>query len=365
MAGLYFHIPFCIRKCGYCDFYSLPTKTSPVAFLEAIEKEIGLRSSLLEHIPISTLFFGGGTPSLLPPEWVERILDTVAKHFSMEKVQEITMEYNPKTGNLNWMKAYLQLGVNRISLGVQSFSEELLGILGRVHTAKEAIETVYMLREAGFTNLNLDLIFGIPHQTMAHFQKTMETTLSLSPEHISLYALTLRPNTPLANKIKREKWILPEEDTLCAMYEWAVSELESAGYEHYEISNFARPGFRCQHNEEYWNRTPYLGFGPSAHSFIGSRRFWNVADVQKYVQALEKDELPLEGEETLTSEQQRLEALALGLRRREGIPLDWIKAKEIQLKSLVQNGLARIFENRLSLTTKGFLLADAITLALG
>lgn len=362
MAGLYFHIPFCLQKCRYCDFYSVPREAIPFAFVQAIEKEIALRASLLSRESIRTLFFGGGTPSLLPPEWIERICNQVHRYYSLEKELEITLEYNPKTGNAKWMKAYFQLAINRVSLGVQSFCDGSLCVLGRLHTAKEAIKTFHMLRDAGFTNINLDLIFGIPNETVNNFKKTIETALSLSPEHISLYALTLHSDTPLVRKIKEEKWILPEEETVCAMYEWAVSELKDAGYEHYEISNFARPGFRCQHNESYWNGTAYLGFGPSAHSFVGCQRFWNFSNFKKYIEALEKGQLPPGEEECLTPEQQRLEALALGLRKKEGVPLDWIRTKETQLKALLQDGLAIVSGKRLTLTTKGFLLADAVTL---
>lgn len=364
MAGLYFHIPFCLQKCGYCDFYSVPSKAIPFPFVQALENEIALRAPLFTDHSIRTFYFGGGTPSLLPPEWMERLFNQVSRYYSLEKNLEITLEYNPKTGNAKWMKAYLDLGINRISLGVQSFSDKSLRILGRLHTAREAIETFFMLREAGFTNLNIDLIFGIPNETLADFQKTIETALYLSPEHISLYALTLHAHTPLAKKIHKENWRLPDEESLCEMYEWAVAKLGSAGYEHYEISNFAKSGFRCRHNEGYWEGIPYLGFGPSAHSFVGDRRFWNFSDVPKYIEALQNGQLPPGGEEKLTPEQQRLEALALGLRKKEGVPLDWIRTKEAQLKTLVQEGLATISEKRFTLTTKGFLLADAVALAL-
>jgi len=364
MAGLYFHIPFCLQKCGYCNFYSIPTEKIPFSFVQSLETEIWLRSSLFEKCPVHTLFFGGGTPSLLPPQWIERICNQVSRYYSLEKLLEITLECNPKTGNAHWMKAYWQLGINRISLGVQSFCDESLRILGRLHTAQEAIETFFMLRKAGFTNVNLDLMFGIPNETLARFQKTLKTALSLSPEHISLYALTLHAHTPLTSKIKKEKWILPNEDLLCTMYEWAVSELESAGYEHYEISNFAKPGFRCKHNEGYWNGIPYLGFGPSAHSFTGARRFWNLPNVRKYITALHNSKLPPEREEYLNPEQQRLEAIALGLRKKEGIPLDWIQGKNFIIENLLNRQLATLSENRLALTTKGFLLADAVALAL-
>jgi oxygen-independent coproporphyrinogen-3 oxidase len=363
MAGLYLHIPFCVRKCGYCDFYSEGGKSEAVpSFLNGLHKEISLAidGPFANNETVETVFFGGGTPSLLEAESVSCLLDRIRRTFRLSDKPEITIEGNPGTLSLDKLRGYRQAGVNRISLGVQSFSEDDLRMLGRIHGTKEGLEAVHLSRKAGFDNLGLDLIFGIPGQTSDSLNRTLEMAVSFSPEHLSVYALTVHPGTPFAKRIGSGKIRMPDEDDIEDQYQRTSDFLKSFGYEHYEISNFSKYGRRCRHNEGYWTFKPYLGLGPSAHSYANGKRFWNVADLKQYVYILSRNRLPISGTETIGPARHRLEAVALGLRRREGISLEWISRHETRIIDLVRNDIASVENGMLKLTERGFLLADAV-----
>jgi oxygen-independent coproporphyrinogen-3 oxidase len=378
MAGLYLHIPFCVRKCGYCDFYSEDGKAGELpSFLEALHAEITLHSK--EHFALTetveTVFFGGGTPSLLDPGSFGGLLESIGRTFRLADSPEITIEANPGTVDGDRLRRFRDAGVNRISLGVQSFSDAELGMLGRMHSSAGAAEAVEASRRAGFANVGLDLIFGIPGQTSKDWEGTVRTALSFDPEHVSAYALTVHPGTPLGRRIHGGEISEPDEEALTAMFQITSDLLLSAGYEHYEVSNFARPGKRCRHNMGYWTFQPYLGLGPSAHSFTGKKRSWNVASLEEYSESIRRGALPVEGSERIGRERRRLEAIALGLRCVEGVRLDWIGKKNnlpqaeglmaesqraAAVQRLIEDGIARIENGSLKLTERGFLLADAV-----
>lgn len=378
MAGLYLHIPFCVRKCGYCDFYSEDGKIGELpSFLDALHGEITLHSDgpFSRAETVETVFFGGGTPSLLDPGCVEDLLERIRRTFRLSDSPEITLEANPGTVDHDRLRGYRDAGVNRISLGVQSFSDADLQVLGRLHTSAAGAEAVRAARQAGFGNVGLDLIFGIPGQTPADWEATVRTALSFAPEHLSAYALTVHPRTPLGRRIRSGEIAEPGEEILTAMFRNTADLLIAAGYDHYEVSNFAMPGRQCRHNLGYWTFLPYLGLGPSAHSFTEGKRFWNVANLRDYTDRLNKNRLPVSGAERIGRDRQRLEAIALGLRCREGVLLDWIGKKdnlpqalshqafglrEVMIQRLIEEGIALIENGSLKLTEKGFLLADAV-----
>jgi len=367
MAGLYIHVPFCLRKCEYCDFYSEAGSLDRIpAFLSALEKECDryLQPSAAMRGIVETVYFGGGTPSLLEPDQVNRFLRKIRPFFIQNPQPEITIEANPATLSVKKLKGYLKADVNRISLGVQSFDDSVLKLLGRLHSSKEAEEAIRMVRESGYDNVGVDLIYSIPGQTRSQWEKTLEKTVLLAPDHISAYALTWSYSTPLGKKIESGLLPKPGDDFTADLSMAATELLEDAGYEHYEISNYARPGKRSKHNESYWTGKPYLGLGPSAHSLMGNKRFWNVYHVERYIQILSQDRLPIEEEEILSPEDRKLERLAVGLRRKEGVSIAELEIDEKKLSMLVENDLAVVSGGMLSLTSKGMLLADEIAMGL-
>jgi len=367
MAGVYIHFPFCKKKCLYCDFFSKANQDFLIPdFLEALTKEINLRAEIFSPIDetVDTIYFGGGTPSLLRPEQIEDVLNSLASVFSPVDNTEITVEANPGTLSFDLLRGYRKIGINRLSIGVQSFNNEELKFLGRIHTAEQAEEFFSEAQRAGFDEIGIDLIYSLPGQSLGEWEENVDRALSLKPAHISTYALTWSSATPLGKAIETGKCPRPDEETTVEMYLLACKVLSEVGYEHYEISNFALPGHRCRHNEGYWTGKPYLGLGPSAHSYIRDKRFWNLSDIRKYVDVLSHDELPTLGEEKLNPRQKFLEHIALGLRRREGIPMEALKNKRQEIAHLVQAGLAVLKGGVLSLTARGFLLADEITLKL-
>jgi len=366
MAGLYIHFPFCLKKCSYCDFYSIEKQDELVPqFIDALHKEIGLYSATRrEDASIGTIYLGGGTPSLLPEEEIAAVLDAVALSFPVRPDPEITIETNPGTLSLNKLTFYREIGINRISIGMQSIHEDELELLGRVHNSVEGIDAIRMARKAGFDNINTDLIYGLPGQILTKWQETLEKIITLSPDHISAYTLTWDNETRMGEQIRSGILPYPDEDVITDMYLATSEFLTRHGFEHYEISNFAKPGFRCRHNEGYWTGEPYFGLGPSAHSYLDNKRFWNVPDVHEYIEFLSENRAPLSGEETLDPDQQALERLALGLRTREGVSLSKLSNKQLIIRELVQSGFATEQNGRLSLSSRGFLLADEIALQL-
>jgi putative oxygen-independent coproporphyrinogen III oxidase len=369
-SGLYVHIPFCKTKCPYCDFYSITTTDQIEAFISALDAEARLYRD--QFPTFDSLFLGGGTPSLLTGPQLVALMEMLRRHFTFTPDSEITLEANPDDLTADKLALFRDLGVNRLSLGVQSFDEAELRLLGRRHTARQTIQALTVIRAAGFTNLGLDLMYGLPGQTLDAWRRTLETALSFNPEHLSCYQLTLAAGetpalqTPLARQVARGEISLPDEETQREFFLLTTNFLTARGYLHYEVANFAREEkYVCRHNLKYWTRTPYLGLGPAAHSFQAGRRWWNFASVEKYCLSLNTGETPVAGSETLTPEQIRLEKLCLGFRTREGVSLETIREQpggEAILAELTQAGLVRLDRDRVIATASGLVVADRLPL---
>lgn len=328
--GIYIHIPFCTAKCSYCDFYSLPEVSLIDDYVNAVVSEARLRRSFFPSSePVSTLYFGGGTPSLLPPSVLNRIFIELSSVFNLSGLQEITMEANPDDLTrqyLSQLASQPDLHVNRLSIGIQSFSDATLRLFRRRHTAAQAAEAVDNARDAGFSNVSLDLIYAYPGQTPELLHSDVRQLLALSPTHISAYQLSFEHGTRLT-AMKNKRLIEPLDDDLSAiLYEQLIAELSAAGFLHYEISNFSLPGFRSRHNSSYWNLTPYLGLGPAAHSFDGITRFHNPPSLRTYISSLLSGELTTVNEQTSISELYS-DYLITSLRTADGTSLPFIRQR--------------------------------------
>jgi oxygen-independent coproporphyrinogen III oxidase len=293
--SLYFHIPFCTHRCAYCDFNTYAGQESLIpAYVKALCNEIrGVAASAPERLPVHTLFFGGGTPSLLSPAHFEQILQTVQEHFNLSdlSILETSLEANPGTVTPDSLRGLRQAGFNRISFGVQSFQPLELRQLERIHDPYDVLEAVHWARQAGFGNLNLDLIYGLPEQPLERWQANVRQAVALGPEHLSLYALTIEQGTPYGRWAAHGLLPLPDPDLAADMYEWASDYLEGQGYGQYEISNWARPGFQCRHNLQYWRNQPYLGFGAGAHGCANGLRISDVLRIKTYLDRLSANPL--------------------------------------------------------------------------
>jgi oxygen-independent coproporphyrinogen-3 oxidase len=343
-------------------------------FLAALENEIVLRASTFPAgTTIESIFFGGGTPSLLSAQQFGRIFSLICKHYRVQPDAEITCESNPGTVELSKLSEFRAAGFNRISFGVQSFHDDDLKFLTRIHSAAEAERAVESARKAGFANVSLDLIFALPNQTPERWRENLRRAVALQPNHISAYALIVEEQTPLATMVKNKLVApLPDEED-AELYEITIHTMTANGYEQYEVSNFARPGFRSQHNYNYWNHTDYIGLGPSAHSFckdsaVTGKRWWNVRSIQSYCDALEKDEFPVVGSEMIDRDKFFTEEIFLGLRS-TGIDLkklyplygeDIFSVKREELNGMEQDGLLRRQNNIISLTAKGYAVCDEV-----
>jgi oxygen-independent coproporphyrinogen III oxidase len=373
MASLYLHIPYCEHKCVYCDFYSIENLTSMDDFLAALELEIVRRAEeFSQQETIETIFFGGGTPSLLSPKQLENIFNCLHKYYRIEPNAEITCESNPGTVEQQKLNDFHSVGFNRISFGIQSFYEDDLKFLTRIHSAVEAERAVENAYRAGFTNVNVDLIFALPNQTPERWKENLRRAVALHPKHISSYALIVEENTPLATMVKN-KLVAPlpsEEDA--ELYEITIDTLVTSGYRQYEVSNFALPGYECKHNINYWNHSNYLSFGPSAHSFwkdssITGKRWWNVRSIQSYCDSLQRREFPVVGSEHIDEKKFYNEEIFLGLRSKGidankllqlfGTALD---TKKDLLDELHREKFILQKSGRISLTSKGYAVCDEI-----
>lgn len=364
LPGLYIHVPFCGTKCPYCDFYSTTDRSLIPRWLQGIRKEA---VSYQETFPaLDTVYLGGGSPSLLSAEILEDLVTSLGQIFSFVLETEITLEANPHELNPSLLESLRRMGVLRLSLGVQSFDDRRLQLLRRRHTAYQVNNLVDHIRERGGLDLSLDLLYGLPGQTLDQWRNDLEQAVAFRPEHLSCYQLTYAPGT-LFWGLKKKGTLkpLPEKEEE-RFFLFTSDFLRERGYIHYEISNFAREeSHLCRHNQKYWRRTPYLGLGPSAHSFQGDRRWWNVRSVLRYCRALEEGWSPREGEEELDGEQVRLERISLGMRTREGVLLEELGEnpfRERVLDQLIRGRLAEVKDGRLIPTIKGFLLADRIPL---
>jgi putative oxygen-independent coproporphyrinogen III oxidase len=372
---IYVHIPFCARICPYCAFYKdLLDRSQTSRFCEALLRELeqyqgaavssppGQLGDLLYILP-STIYFGGGTPTALNIAQLELLLRGFHERLELSQLVEWTIEANP--GSVSARKAALlkQFGVNRISLGVQSWDDELLRLLGREHDAQQAEESFRILRDAGFTNLNVDLMFGLPGQTVDQWRATLEKTIALQPEHISTYCLTYEEDTEFFLRHARGEF-RQDADADAEFFEMTMAILEEAGYGHYEISNYARPGFESVHNRAYWLGKDYLGIGPSAVSTIGLQRWQNVCDYRAYIDRALAGQSPRESSENLTDQMKRTERIALSLRTRDGVSAGELKEFGTETDELVALGLLRQSNGHFILTPKGKALTDSIAEAL-
>ena len=364
-AGVYLHIPFCKSRCSYCDFATdvYRNAESVQRYADTLCREI---ESFQTAVKVDTVYFGGGTPSLLTPDQTEQILKVVHEKFAVDPDAEFTMEMNPATVTADSLKAYRSFGVNRASFGVQTFDDTELKRLARGHTAQGVRDTFRMLREAGFENISFDLIAGLPRQTLAEWEKNLDDALAMQPEHLSLYLLEIHEGTPLSEQVRSGRQPFPDENLAAEMYEMMLDKTAAAGYEQYEISNFAKPGFESRHNSKYWRLDPVYGFGVSAHSFDGRKRYANERNTDVYVRLIEK----LGSAEVMREEIDEASEFAfLGLRLNRGVDIQeyedrfgnsLIDPRREELERLRDADLIRIADGRLSLTRRGMLFSNEV-----
>ena len=365
--GLYIHVPFCPQRCPYCAFATVVGQREYHGlYAEAICREIESWAHLSG--PVETVFLGGGTPSQVEPALIGQMLEAAQRHLGLHSDAEISVEVNPGTVDREKFAMLKALGCNRISIGAQAFRDANLRHLGRQHSAADVERAYVAARAAGFANVSLDLVANVPGVSAAHWQFSVERAIALAPEHLSVYSLTIEEGTIFAQR-QRQGLLEPiADDWQARILAWTDAQLVAAGYEHYEISNYARLGYRSRHNWGYWTGVPYLGVGLGAHSFIGGKRFWNTRDLNAYLDAMDQGRSPCAGEETIAPDTARRERLWLGLRTTEGIELTEEEVDRVRssrrFADLAKVGYAELEGQRLRLTRAGFLLADALSLEL-
>ena len=372
MAGLYLHVPFCSSKCSYCAFYSVTNNQLKQDYIEAVCKELYLRKHFFQDIHlknnqfdpvVNTVYFGGGTPSCLDESNFEKIFNAIYDCFG-SSFEEVTIECNPDDITLPYAKT-LKKYANRISLGIQTFNNDQLKLINRRHNAEEAINAVNIIKEVGISNISIDLIFGFPKETLADWLFDINQAIKLDVQHVSAYSLMFEEGTKLYHLLQKEEIEQISEDLSVEMYDVLIDKLSEAGLVQYEISNFAKPGFESRHNSSYWNETPYLGVGPSAHSYNLSTRGWNVSNVSQYVKSISKDILPLE-EEQIDEITRYNDLITTALRTKEGIHLNTLQEDHAQYlleqsSEFIKEGtIIKTSDNRLALTRKGYYISDAI-----
>jgi oxygen-independent coproporphyrinogen-3 oxidase len=368
VAGIYIHIPFCKQACHYCDFHFSTTLGMQQQLTAAMAKEITMQKDYLGDESIDTIYFGGGTPSLLSKEEISLLLTTAANQFNISPVAEITLEANPDDLNKQKLEELRLVGVNRLSIGIQSFRDDILTFFNRAHNSAEARQSIEHARSAGFNNISIDLIYGVPGQDHTVWQAGLTEALGFNPEHISAYSLTIEDRTVFGKWKSVNKLTPMEDESVAEQFEMLMDTLGRRGYDHYEISNFSLPGFHSRHNSSYWNRTKYLGIGPSAHSYDGVSRQFNLANNASYVRRIESGEIPSE-REVLTTADKTNEYFLISLRTSAGCDLDFMSKEYgfkfsdrqkrylddlVKLDKMVADG------THLKLTNKGKLLADKI-----
>jgi len=363
-------VPFCDHKCIYCDFYSIITKDNIDNYISSLKREIENYSKQLNGKNIISIFFGGGTPSLLTPNNINEILIFIKSNFNLDTKAEITLETNPGTVDNRKLSEFRDIGINRISIGVQSFNDNDLKFLTRIHNKQTAVDTIKSADKAGFENINIDLIFSIPKQNKDIWEENLELAAALPVKHISAYSLILEKGTILNKMVLDGKIKLKDEDYDASQYEHTIDFLTSHGFEQYEVSNFCKPGFECVHNLSYWEHKNYIGFGPSAHSFVDNKRWWNLSSLKMYMSSVELKDSAVRGSEELTKKELEQEFIMLSLRSR-GLYLDileemygneWISVNNNYLHKLVEEGYIIWSDNFIKFTKAGYLLCDEILL---
>lgn len=370
-AGIYIHIPFCRARCSYCDFATGAYESALAErYVRAVANEISTFQMAEDACDVDTIYFGGGTPSLLTPLQIAHILEAVRERFRVGRDAEVTMEMNPGTLTLDTLKEFRALGVNRASYGAQTFDDLELRRLGRTHTARDVRHTIFILRQAGFTNVSFDLIAGLPAQTLPAWSRNLDEALSLSPEHLSFYILEVHEGTPLASQIERGMQPRPDDDLAAEMYRMMLQRAQAAGYEHYEISNLSLPGKESRHNTKYWTGEAVFGFGCSAHSYDGAHTRWsNERDAARYTQLMEAERTPVVETVELDERARRAESIFLGLRLMRGVNLarhrahfgeDLRQAYAADLERLSDAGLIEFDNDLMRLTTSGALFSNEV-----
>ena len=366
--GIYVHIPFCKQKCSYCDFISYCDKNDLIEkYIKALKQEI--ENSSVNEYEISTIYIGGGTPSYIESKYISEILKTIKQKYNISRNVEITIEVNPGTATKEKLRDYVEAGINRISIGLQSCNNNLLKMIGRIHTYEEFLSTYKLAREVGFKNINVDLMIGLPNQTLDDVKKSLEEISKLNPEHISVYSLIVEEGTPIEKKIAKGQLKLPNEELEREEY-WEVKKfLENLGYKHYEISNFAKTGYESKHNLNCWEQKEYLGFGAAAHSYMKKTRYSNTENIEKYInQEMQSEQLHIV-HEVQKEEEQKKEYMLLGLRKIDGVQISSFKNKfgcnpimefKNELNKLTQEGLIKIDLDQIKLTEKGIDLANIV-----
>lgn len=374
--GIYIHIPFCAKKCYYCDFVSYPNmKEKQKEYVEALKKEI--KSYDLQNYNITTIYIGGGTPSYIESKYIVDVLEYIKSKLNANETKfenmEITIEVNPGTVTKEKLLDYKKVGINRLSIGLQSTNDRLLKQIGRIHKYQDFLQTYNLARNVGFTNINIDLMLGLPNQSIKDLKESIEKMISLQPEHISIYSLIVEEGTKLYKQIETGELQLPEEELERKMYWYTKSKLELAGYKHYEISNYAKPKRESKHNSNCWEQKQYIGIGASAHSYLNNIRYCNVSNLKEYISNMENVEADFE-EKYIVNERQNLEDrknefMLLGLRKIDGVSITMFKEKYVEnpifryrdsLKKLVNEGLVLIDGDMIKLTNKGLDLANIV-----
>lgn len=376
MSGIYVHIPFCQKKCAYCDFYSVEDIFQVDYFVDGLLQEIRLfrsKSNFVEDVRFDTIYFGGGTPSLLNVLQVDKILSAIYENFRISDELEITIEANPGTVDKEKLRSLKRSGINRISFGIQSFFDDDLEFLGRIHTSADSVKCIESAFDAGFENISVDLIFGLPEQDKKKWIKNLYTVIDLGIPHVSTYNLIIEKGTPLYEAVKVGKVKPLPEDEQANLYEITMEILENAGYIHYEVSNYAHAGFECKHNLKYWEYENYIGFGPSSHSFWINKRWWNVSNLHKYLMAIKSGKIPIANFEILSVDKMIEEFIYLGLRSKgvdlrkfkEKFAFDFVDGEIMESLSELKNlGYIKIDGYQVKLSRKGFLVCDEIALNL-
>lgn len=367
--SIYIHIPFCQKKCIYCNFRSTTDETLIEDYVKGLIKEIVLYKDLLKTRKIETIYIGGGTPSFINEKYITEIINTIKKYNDLSEVTEFTIEVNPGTVDKEKLETYKKLGINRLSIGLQSTHNQMLKTIGRIHTFEAAKEVFYLGRKVGFENISLDLIFGLPNQSLNDFEASINEVIELDPEHISAYSLKVEEETPLYDLVQQKTLDLPSESIDREMYQQLIVLLEKNQYYLYEISNFSKKGYESKHNTAYWKRQEYFGFGLAAHGLLNNKRYGNTEVFKEYFQMISQNNRPIIDKEILEEKDILFEEIMLGLRLKKGLNykrinktynIDFLKDKKEAIKFLLEEDLVLVSEDHIKLTVKGMDLSNQV-----